>query len=163
VKRNFSFSFPFPLPLVILLAVVLAASATVSALAGARPALPARGATFHTVELRKTKLGKILVNSAGSILYEFSRDHGKQNSCVKISGCQEVWPALAVQGKPSAGSGVSASLLSTIKLSNGSTQVTYAGHPLYIYATEPTATSYVGVKQFGGAWYALNAKGQAVK
>ncbi len=124
---------------------------------------PARPALFHTVELRKTGLGKVLVNASGSILYEFSKDPAKKNTCVKISGCAEVWPAMPVQGKPSAGAGVKASLLSTIAVSGGEQQVTYAGHPLYIYAAAPTSTSYAGVKQFGGTWSAVNAKGRPVK
>jgi hypothetical protein len=44
-------------------------------------------------------------------------------------------------------------------------QVTYAGHPLYLYSgdSSPADTSYVGVQQFGGKWYALNAAGHLVK
>ena len=148
----------------ILLVGVLLAVATASALASTRSAPPpARPALFHTVELRKTKLGKVLVNAAGSILYEFTNDRPKKDTCVKISGCQATWLALPVQGKPSAGTGVRASLLSTINLPGGNNQVTYAGHPLYIYAAAPTLTSYVGTKEFGGTWYAINAKGHAVK
>jgi hypothetical protein len=43
--------------------------------------------------------------------------------------------------------------------------VTYAGHPLYLYAGDSGAaeTSYVGVKQFGGSWYAINGSGHAVE
>jgi predicted lipoprotein with Yx(FWY)xxD motif len=144
-----------------LLLASLLGAASLSTLAGARPA--ARSTTFHTVELRKTKLGKILVNPAGSILYEFTKDHPKKSTCVKISGCSAIWLALPAQGKPSAGPGVKASLLSTITVPGAGTQVTYAGHPLYIYEAAPTSTSYVGVSQFGGKWYAVNAKGQAVK
>jgi predicted lipoprotein with Yx(FWY)xxD motif len=149
---------------IFLAGILLLAGASASALANTHnPSSPAQAALFHTVELRNTKLGKVLVNSAGSILYEFTSDHPKQDTCVKHSGCSEVWPAFPAQGKPSAGPGVHASLLSTIRLANGESQVTYAGHPLYIYANAPTSTSYVGAKQFGGTWYALNAKGQAVK
>lgn len=144
-----------------LLVVSLLAAASLSTLAGARPA--ARSSLFHTVELRKTKLGKILVNSAGSILYEFTKDHPKKNTCAKISGCTGIWLAYPTQGKPSAGSGVKASLLSAITVPGAGAQVTYAGHPLYIYTAAPTSTSYVGVSQFGGKWYAVNAKGQPVK
>jgi len=56
-------------------------------------------------------------------------------------------------------------VLSTVKLADGSEQVTYAGHPLYTYApsTEKAETSYIGVKFFGGAWDAVNASGGAVK
>ncbi len=145
----------------ILLVGILLAAATASTAAGADRS--ARSALFHTVELRKTKLGKILVNPAGSILYEFSSDHPKRDTCVKISGCSTIWLALPADGKPSAGAGVRASLLSSITLPGGGTQVTYAGHPLYIYEAAPTLISYVGAKQFGGKWYAVNAKGQAVK
>jgi predicted lipoprotein with Yx(FWY)xxD motif len=152
------------LPLCLVAAAVLSGAVTVSASAGAHSTTPSdRAASFHTVELRQTKLGKILVNSAGSILYEFTSDRTKQDSCVKIRGCKEVWAPLPAQGKPSAGAGVRASLLSSIRLSGGGSQVTYAGHPLYIYAPEPTEISYVGVKAFGGRWYALNAQGQAVR
>ncbi len=148
----------------IFLAGILLTLTSASALAGAHGASPpARAALFHTVELRKTGLGKVLVNSSGSILYEFSKDPAKKDTCVKISGCTEIWPALPVQGKPSAGAGVKASLLSTITLSGGEKQVTYAGHPLYIYAAAPTSTSYAGAKQFGGTWSAVNAKGRPVK
>ena len=109
----------------IFLATALLVGAGASALASARDASPAApaatpaasAALFHTVELRKTKLGKVLVNSAGSILYEFTRDKPKQSACAKVSGCPEVWPAFPAQGKPSAGPGVHASLLSTIKVS----------------------------------------------
>jgi predicted lipoprotein with Yx(FWY)xxD motif len=145
----------------ILLVGILLATATASTVAGADPS--ARSSLFHTVELRKTKLGKILVNPAGSILYEFSSDHPKKDTCVKISGCSAIWLALPAEGKPSAGAGVRASLLSSITLPGGGTQVTYAGHPLYIYEAAPTLISYVGAKQFGGKWYAVNAKGQTVK
>jgi predicted lipoprotein with Yx(FWY)xxD motif len=148
---------------ILLLGVLLAAMAT-SVLASADSQAPsAQSALFHTVELRKTKLGKILVNSAGSILYEFTKDHPKKDVCVTISGCPSVWVAMAAQRRPSAGPGIKASLLSSTALPGGISQVTYAGHPLYIYAAAPKLTSYVGVKQFGGKWYAINAKGQAVK
>jgi predicted lipoprotein with Yx(FWY)xxD motif len=145
----------------ILLLGVLLVVMSMSALAGAQPS--ARSTLFHTVELRKTKLGKILVNPAGSILYEFTKDHPKKDVCVSISGCSTTWVAMPVEGKPSAGPGVKASLLSSIALPEGINQVTYAGHPLYIYAAAPTLTSYVGAKQFGGKWYAINAKGHTVK
>jgi predicted lipoprotein with Yx(FWY)xxD motif len=115
------------------------------------------------IELRHTGVGAILVSSSGATLYEFTRDHG-HNSCVAIKGCAELWPALQSSSKPTAGSGVRASLLSTVKLSGGGEQVTYAGHPLYLYsAGEPGSTSYVGFRSFGGTWDAINAAGHAVK
>jgi len=151
----------------LLVSVLLVALAvTASSVALARSGTPsARAALFHTVELRQTKLGKILVTASGYTLYAFSKDSSGKDACAKIKGCLEAWPAKEAQGKPSGGPGVRASLLSTVKLPTGETQVAYAGHPLYIYAGDsgPGQTSYVGVKQFGGAWSAIDAAGKLVK
>ncbi len=145
----------------VFLATALAVTASAVAAASAEPGDPgARSAGTATVQLRHTSLGSILVSSSGRTLYEFTRDRANKNSCAAIRGCSQAWPSLRVSGRPTAGSGVKASLLST---SGG--QATYAGHPLYLYSGDsgPGKTSYVGVKQFGGTWYALNASGGAVK
>jgi predicted lipoprotein with Yx(FWY)xxD motif len=154
---------------------VLAAAATASILAaaaiavplasGARPAPAAHDALFYTVELSQTKLGKILSTASGYTLYAFTKDTSKKDACVEISGCTAAWPPDEVAGSPSAGPGLSSKLLKTIALSSGGKQVTYNGHPLYVYAFDsgPHQTSYVGVTQFGGTWEAVNAKGKLVK
>ncbi|HEY5195277.1 MAG TPA: hypothetical protein VIJ39_15590 [Solirubrobacteraceae bacterium] len=144
------------------LAVVLASAAAVATVASAHSGVPtARSSSSATVQLRHTGLGSILVSSSGRTLYEFTRDHANKNICASISGCSEAWPSLRASGRPTAGSGIKASLLST----TSGKQVTYAGHPLYTYSGDsgPGKTSYVGAKQFGGTWYAINASGGAVK
>jgi predicted lipoprotein with Yx(FWY)xxD motif len=143
------------------IATILLSTMTVLALAGVASATspPAQ------LKVHKTGIGKILVDRAGFTVYEFTRDHGKHNSCVQISHCPAAWPALTTTGKPLAGTGVNRTLLGTITLSGGVKQVTYAGHPLYTYVGDsgPGQTSYVGVSAFGGSWYALNTSGHAVK
>ncbi len=118
-----------------------------------------------SVQLRHTRLGEILVSSSGSTLFEFTRDRGDHDSCVSVKGCSQVWPALRASGKPTVGTGLRSSLLSTITLAGGVKQLTYAGHPLYTYSGAYGAgeTAYVGAKEFGGTWYALSASGAAVK
>jgi predicted lipoprotein with Yx(FWY)xxD motif len=137
-------------------------SAVASAQAGQPVAHTSRAAK---VGLRHTRLGTILVSSSGRTLYEFTRDRPRSNSCVKIRECPEIWPALQSTGKPVAGPGVRASLLSTITLRGGARQVTYAGHALYLYSgdTGPGQTSYVGESAFGGRWYAVDASGRTVR
>jgi predicted lipoprotein with Yx(FWY)xxD motif len=151
----------------ILLAGVALAAVSVSAVALARPEPPTAhpALLFFTVQLRHTRLGKVLANAAGYTLFEFTKDRPKKDTCLKIKGCLTAWPEMPVQGKPSAGPGLRASLLSTINTPGGIMQVTYAGHPLYIHLADRGAgrTSYVGKKEFGGKWYAVNAKGHAVK
>jgi predicted lipoprotein with Yx(FWY)xxD motif len=150
---------------VLMLGALLSASGLASvASAHSAPAV-AKASRVARVGLRHTGIGTILASSSGRTLYEFTRDRPRSNSCVKVGGCPEIWPALKTSGKPTAGPGVRASLLSTITLRDGSKQVTYAGHALYLYSGDsgPGETSYVGVKAFGGSWYAIGSSGRAVK
>ncbi|HYB24596.1 MAG TPA: hypothetical protein VED41_12410 [Solirubrobacteraceae bacterium] len=145
----------------VLLAGVVSTVAVMSASAGA---LAAHASATAKVELRHTRLGSILTSASGLTLYEFTRDRAGEDSCVKIAQCAQAWPPLQASGKPIAGPGVKSSLLSTIRLANGTRQVTYAGHALYTYvADSPGSTSYVGAKAFGGYWYAVSASGHTVK
>jgi predicted lipoprotein with Yx(FWY)xxD motif len=149
----------------ILLAGVLAAIAGGAAAADAQSASASAHASRATeVLLRHTSLGSILATSSGFTLYEFTHDRGSEDSCVKVRGCAQAWPALTTSGQPSAGPGVKASLLSSIRIAGGARQVTYAGHPLYTYVADSRgSTDYVGVSAFGGYWYALSASGHTVK
>jgi predicted lipoprotein with Yx(FWY)xxD motif len=115
-----------------------------------------------TVNLHKTKLGSILVNSKGHTLYLFKKDTNGKSSC--SASCAKFWPPLLSRGKPTAGSGVKASLLGRTRRSNGSLQVTYNKHPLYAYSLDTKAgqTKGEGVFAFGAKWYAVSAKGTAV-
>jgi predicted lipoprotein with Yx(FWY)xxD motif len=118
--------------------------------------------TGATVNLQKTKLGSILVNSKGHTLYLFKKDTNGKSSC--SASCAKLWPPLLSRGKPTAGSGVKASLLGRTRRSNGSLQVTYNKHPLYSYTLDTKAgqTKGEGVLAFGARWYAVSAKGTAV-
>ena len=132
--------------------------------AAQRPGANASAAGTPTVRLAQTSLGEILVDSSGHTLYMFTRDRHDQDSCAKVSGCLETWPALTTTRKPVAGAHVSASLLSTIKLRGRVRQVTYAGHPLYTYALDflGRSTFNIGSAEYGGDWLAVNAAGEAV-
>jgi predicted lipoprotein with Yx(FWY)xxD motif len=150
----------------------LAATAALAVLvipagAGAAPAAApaAHAARAQKIQLRHTSFGTVIVDASGFTLYRFSKDTGKQNTCLKTSECSTTWPALETSGQPTVGPGLKSSLVSTIALPGGKRQVTYAGHPLYRYAaaTERGEAGYAGVKQFGGTWYAVSASGANVK
>ena len=112
-----------------------------------------------SVRLASTKLGKILVDAHGRTLYLFEADQGTMSHCA--GACANAWPPLATTGKPTAGAGVDAAKLGTTKRADGSTEITYDGHPLYTYAgdTAPGQTSGQGIDGFGAAWYVLSASG----
>jgi predicted lipoprotein with Yx(FWY)xxD motif len=115
-----------------------------------------------TVGVAKTGLGQVLVNSQGRTLYLFKADQGTKSACT--GACASAWPPVQVQGKPTVGSGVNASLVATTKRPEGTTQVTYNGHPLYLFTqdTKPGETNGQGVSAFGAAWFALNSSGNQV-
>ena len=149
----------------LLAGLILAATSVAVAASSAGGAARAQDSRAAKIQLRHTEVGKVLVDSSGFTVFRFSKDPRNSDTCVKISGCTNLWPPLMSSGRPIAGPGVRAALLSTIKLPGGGRQVTYAGHPLYRYsaATEKGETGYVGAQQFGGSWYALNSAGGSVK
>ena len=115
-----------------------------------------------SVKLASTKLGRVLVDAKGRTLYLFEADKGPMSACA--GACASVWPPLKTTGKPSAGAGVTASKLGTTKRSDGATEVTYNGHPLYTYAGDsaPGQTSGQGLDDYGAEWYALSAGGDKI-
>jgi predicted lipoprotein with Yx(FWY)xxD motif len=121
------------------------------------PASPGSGAIDVA---DNSKLGQVLVDSHGHTVYMFEKDESDESYC--NGSCAKVWPPVTTQGKPTAGSGVSASKLTTLKRDDGTTQVVFDGHPLYTYVKdEDTEDAYGnGVDQFGAEWYGLHPNGQ---
>jgi predicted lipoprotein with Yx(FWY)xxD motif len=115
-----------------------------------------------TVGISNSGLGKILVNSQGHTLYVFQKDTGTTSTCT--GACASNWPPLRANGKPKLGSGANASLVGTTMRSDGTSQVTYNGHPLYTFAddTKPGDTNGQGINAFGGLWYAVSPTGSQV-
>ena len=80
-----------------------------------------------------------------------------------LSTCASVWPP--VSGHPQASGGATSAHLGTITGADGTTQVTYNGHPLYTYAGDSSAgqTNGEALKQFGAEWYVLSPAGSKVE
>ena len=84
------------------------------------------------VAVASSALGRILVDSHGRTLYLFAKDKHRKSAC--SGSCAVYWPPLIASGKLLAVAGAKASLLGTIRRSDGRRQVTYRHHPLYRYA-----------------------------
>jgi predicted lipoprotein with Yx(FWY)xxD motif len=119
-------------------------------------------ARVSTVRVASSSLGRILVNSQGRTLYLFKADSRNKSAC--SGACAMAWPPLLASGKPTAGHGASAALLGTIRRSDGTRQVTYKGHPLYLFVKDTKAgqTNGQGVVAFGAAWFALSPSGNQI-
>jgi predicted lipoprotein with Yx(FWY)xxD motif len=111
---------------------------------------------------KEGELGTILVDSKGRTLYLFRRDSGPKSTC--LGACASAWPPLRATGKPTVSGEADGSLVGTSPRSDGEPQVTYNGHPLYLYAGDEKAgdTRGQGLTDFGASWYVLSPGGQQV-
>ncbi len=130
---------------------------------GSKPtSTPASGGGSSVVAVADNpKLGKIIVDSKGNTLYYFEKDKQNGGSSTCSGACAQVWPPYTTSGKAQAQKGAAASNLGTIKRSDGTTEVTYNGWPLYTYAGDkkPGDTNGNDFSQFGAQWYALTPAG----
>jgi predicted lipoprotein with Yx(FWY)xxD motif len=131
---------------------------------GSSGTAPASGgaSSVATVSATSTSLGMILVDGSGRTLYLFEKDQPNQSACA--GACAAAWPVDHSSGTPKAGSGVTASLLATIKRGDGSAQVTYNKHPLYYFSGDSGAGQQhgQGVNAFGAKWFVVGPAGGAV-
>ena len=106
-----------------------------------------------------SKLGQILVDGDGNTLYLFEKDKGGKSAC--YGACASVWPPYTGE-KPKAEGGAQSGQLGTTERSDGGTQVTYAGFPLYLYVGDKAPGDVNGndFEQFGAEWYALTPSGE---
>lgn len=95
-------------------------------------------------------------------VYLFEGDHGSSSACT--GACAQAWPPVTTAGAASAGTGATAADLGTIARADGTTQVTYRGHPLYFYVKDKdNGDAYgQGVNAFGAGWYVLKPSGAKV-
>jgi predicted lipoprotein with Yx(FWY)xxD motif len=110
------------------------------------------------VTLRDSQFGPVLFDGRNRALYLFTRDPRNRTRC--YGACAEAWPPFYAKGRPRAGRGVDRDLLGTIERRDGRRQVTYKGHALYFYVADPVGQVLCNdVVEFGGTWYAVDAKG----
>jgi predicted lipoprotein with Yx(FWY)xxD motif len=140
--------------------VALATLILVLAASGRSNASPLKGTRVTTT---RSSLGPILADSSGKTLYLFERDRHGMSACT--GSCASYWPPLLTKGPPVATTGVKTSMLGTAKRTDGTLQVTYAGHPLYTFKLDakPGQAKGEGTSFFGGAWYVLDATGAPVE
>jgi predicted lipoprotein with Yx(FWY)xxD motif len=131
---------------------------------GSSGTAPASGgaSSVAMVSAASTSLGMILVDGSGRTLYLFEKDQPNQSACA--GACAAAWPVDPSSGTPKAGSGVTASMLGTIKRSDDTTQVTYNKHPLYYFQGDSGTGQQngQGVDAFGAKWFVVGPAGGAV-
>ena len=109
-----------------------------------------------------SQYGSILFNADDQAIYLFDKESSPRSEC--YGACAAAWPPVLTEGEPQAGSGVDQKLLGTTKRDDGTTQVTYAGKPLYYYVDDPPGQVLChNVEEFGGLWLVVEPSGAAVQ
>ena len=146
---------PAGLAAVALAAAACGGSAATSTVGAGRPsasAVSSPGPSPSNTILKTAKVGGVAVvtNAKGFTLYWFVPDTATKSNC--NGSCATYWPP--VKGPATAGAGVTGKL-GTIKRSDGSTQATYNGHPLYTYVGDTAAGQAKGngINLSGGVWH----------
>lgn len=111
-----------------------------------------------TVATAEHDLGTVLVDGDGHTLYLFDDDPEEGSACT--DACADTWPPL--EGRAEATGGADADQVGTVTRPDGTTQVTYGGHPLYHYAGDRTAGDATG-QGIGDVWWAVAPDGSAVR
>jgi len=121
-------------------------------------ALPVTGEAMVNLG-QNDELGSFLVDDKGMTLYLFTKD--TPNTTVCYEKCATAWPPLLTTGNAVAGEGVDASLLGTTARTDGTTQVTYNGWPLYYYEKDKAPGDVTG-QNVGDVWFVVSAAGEMI-
>jgi predicted lipoprotein with Yx(FWY)xxD motif len=130
-------------------------SSSASAATSMAPSGPA-----HLALGSNSQLGSFLVDDKGMTLYLFTTDKPNTSNC--YGKCAQFWPPLLTSGAAVAGSGLDASKLGTTTRTDGTTQVTYNGWPLYYFAKDKQPGDVKGQK-VQGTWFVISPSGNAIQ
>ena len=108
----------------------------------------------------ESDFGTVLFDANGQVVYVFENDRTNRSNCTSAE-CVKAWPPVLTENPPSAGPGVDAGLLGTIRRDDGTLQVTYNGRPLYFYEHEgPGEIKCHNVSLHGGLWWVVTPRGE---
>lgn len=114
---------------------------------------------------RTPEHGQFIADAGGRALYLLEADTQGSSTC--YDACAQAWPPFtSPAGTPRAGSpGVEPGLIGTIQRRDGTTQVTYGGHPLYYYSKDqgPGQATGQDVTDQWGEWYLVTPKGEKLE
>jgi predicted lipoprotein with Yx(FWY)xxD motif len=134
------------------------APATTSAPASTSASSSPPAADGTAIATGDSDYGVMLFDASGQAIYLFDRETGTQPAC--YGDCAADWPPVLTTGAPQATGDVQAGLLGTTQRDDGTTQVTYGGHPLYFYAHEdPGEVLCHDVDEYGGTWLVVTPEG----
>ena len=119
--------------------------------------------TSGTVALASTSVGKVLVDPSGMTLYAFANDTPGHTTCT--GSCAVYWPPVPGSDMPHGSVAAVTAKFGTTTRSDGSSQLTVDGYPMYTYAGDsaPGQANGQGKNLSGGLWWVVGPDGSWVK
>jgi predicted lipoprotein with Yx(FWY)xxD motif len=140
-------------------AAALAAGCGGSPGAPAPTAVPSRTKSpSATVQVERSKLGRILVDARGMTLYLFTEDRRGRSHCYEA--CARLWVPAGVSGRPRRGAGMTAKL-TTVRRRDRTRQLVYNGHPLYTLMADERPGQING-QGSSGTWFVVSPTGRQI-
>jgi len=123
----------------------------------------ATGSSSSTVAVGSTSAGKVLVDANGMTLYAFANDSPGHSTCT--GSCAAYWPPVPGSDAPHGSMAAVTAKFGTVKRSDGSSQLTVNGYPMYTYAGDsaPGQANGQGTNLSGGLWWVVGPNGSWVK
>ncbi|WP_203720473.1 COG4315 family predicted lipoprotein [Paractinoplanes brasiliensis] len=124
----------------------------------AAPELSDAEATNSLTGSKVARMGKVVVNDEGFVLYRFDKDGNSPAKSNCVGECAEIWPpSLTNDGKPKL-KGVDSKLVGTVTRADGSKQLTLKGWPLYTYVGDKKPGNWKG-QNVNGSWFVIQPDG----
>ena len=105
-----------------------------------------------------SSVGDIVVDDSGNTLYVFIPDGAGDSTC--YDQCAANWPP--VTSDLAAGEGVDSDLVGSTTRTDGTTQITYNGWPLYYFAND-AAPGDINGQGANDVWFVVAPNGEAVQ
>lgn len=115
-------------------------------------------ASGTVIKTGASDFGTMLFDANNQAIYIWEVEDSSTPEC--YGDCAVAWPPVLTDGAPVASGEVSGDLLGTTTRTDGATQVTYNGKPLYYYADEePGEVKCHNVSTHGGLWWVIQPNG----
>ncbi|KWV32403.1 hypothetical protein AB0M91_12925 [Micromonospora rifamycinica] len=114
--------------------------------------------TDQLVGKKIARMGKVVVDQEGFILYRFDKDSDDPPSSNCVDKCAQVWPPALTDGNPQL-QGVSDDKVGTVTRQDGTRQITIGGWPVYRYIGDKKAGQWKG-QGVGGTWFVVDPNGK---
>lgn len=121
---------------------------------------PAQAASFTLQLADNSQLGKVLSDGNGRTLYLLTKDTPGTSNC--YDQCAQSWPPIISSNAPTLNDGLSSALVGSTKRTDGTTQITFNGWPLYYFGKDQKPGDTTG-QAVGKVWWVISGEGNPVK